>query len=688
MKFSSKLSAKISSAIIAIIFVGFCVVGVASYLSASSGMTKSIETNLENSADSAALLLATKLEAMKNEADLIAAREDVKTMNWTTQKPALDQMVKKMGYMRIGVAGLDGQAKFTNDSQSSLADRQYIKDGLAGKTTVTDPLLSKVDGQMVVVVAAPIVSSGDKVIGVLIVTRNASAINDMSNGIAVGKTGYSFIVNNAGVVIAHPDAEMVNSAYNIVSEADNDAALRPLADFTSKLIGGQKGYDEYDFNDVAKVASGAPISGTTWSIILTAPKTEYFSDLTTILYMIIGVTVLILLVGAFTSILIVRRMVVKPIKGLVTVSDRLALGAVDVSIESKSHDEIGALSSSFQTMIDTIRAQVSGVERIAAGDLAVEIPVRSEHDILGIKLNELLEKNNEALTNISTATQQVTIGSSQVSDFSLTLSQGATEQASSLEQLTASIGEIAEKTQRNADNANEAHVLAERAQTNAAEGNKRMQDMLEAMNEINESSGNISKIIKVIDDIAFQTNILALNAAVEAARAGQHGKGFAVVAEEVRNLAARSANAARETTELIENSINKVGGGTKIANETAESLNKIVDDVAKAASFLGDIASASKEQSEGIKQLDQALIQVNMVVQSNTATSEESAAASEELSSQADFLKSQVDRFKLRGNTAFDADAVAEQKLPGKAQKDVLPSKVKISLGEGDFGKY
>lgn len=349
---------------------------------------------------------------------------------------------------------------------------------------------------------------------------------------------------------------------------------------------------------------------------------------------------------------------------------------------------------------------VKAAGKIADGDLDVTVEVNSKDEIgiLASAFRKMTENINHVLTNINSSSEQVASGSKQVSDSSMALSQGATEQASSIEELTASLEEISSQTKLNAQNANQANDLAETAKNNAEHGNFQMTEMLKAMEEINDSSANISKIIKVIDEIAFQTNILALNAAVEAARAGQHGKGFAVVAEEVRNLAARSANAAKETTDMIEGSIKKVEVGTKIANETAQALGEIVTGITKAALLVNDIAIASNEQASGIEQINQGIVQISEVIQTNSATSEESAGASEELSSQALLLKEMVGNFKLKQSSAnYNSmesinpevlsmienmtDKKNKNKNGESAETDQV-QKPKIDLEDNGYGKY
>lgn len=343
----------------------------------------------------------------------------------------------------------------------------------------------------------------------------------------------------------------------------------------------------------------------------------------------------------------------------------------------------GMLSKPMKEMVDV-------AEKIASDDLNVEVNYRSKDEIgqLAQAFSKMITNLNGTMSNVRSSADQVAYGSTQVATSAQALSQGATEQASSVEELTSSLEQISVQTQQNAERATEASKIALMAKNDAVEGIDHMQVMLKAMDDINEASANISKIIKVIDDIAFQTNILALNAAVEAARAGQHGKGFAVVAEEVRTLAARSANAAKETTTLIEGSIKKAEGGTKIAGETADSLKKIAEGVTTAANLVEQLAVASNEQSAGIAQINKAISQVSDVIQTNSATSEESAAASEQLSGQANILKDIIARFKLKNQRQSVRVEEKEPESGSEEAPDTAKKQPVINLSGAPFGKY
>ena len=374
------------------------------------------------------------------------------------------------------------------------------------------------------------------------------------------------------------------------------------------------------------------------------------------------------------------------LKAVNDASAELARGNADIEVKKIRNDEFGQVLDEYQMVIDNIHEQARIAEAVANGNLLVNVIPKSEQDILGNALKILVERNLHALSNVNESAYQVMTSASQVATASENLAQGSTEQASAIEQITASISDIAEKTKDNAGQANEASDLISEAISSVRQGNEQMHDMIAAMDDINKSSESIQKIIKVIDDIAFQTNILALNAAVEAARAGEAGKGFAVVAEEVRNLAAKSASAAAETAELIEDSIVKVGAGTKIAADTARALEEITTGVSKSDEIIKGIAEASNYQATAVAQINQAIGQVSQVVQTNSATSEECAAASEELSNQAIRMRELLSVFQL-GETSETYENKAPEYMHETTGFQENPNEQIISLGEG-FGKY
>ncbi|WP_303868505.1 methyl-accepting chemotaxis protein [Acetobacterium wieringae] len=382
--------------------------------------------------------------------------------------------------------------------------------------------------------------------------------------------------------------------------------------------------------------------------------------------------------------------VIAPIEEASATLTQLSQGNLHTQMSGDYRGDHAQIKEALNRTINFLNQYVSEItstlEEMGRGNLSQEITSDYLGDFQAIKtsLNDINTNLSTTMTDIDVAAGQVEVGARQISDGGQALAQGTTEQASSIQELTASIEEVAGETKKNAIRANEANERAIEVRTNAEVGNTQMTKMIAAMSDINMSSNDISKIIKVIDDIAFQTNILALNAAVEAARAGQHGKGFAVVAEEVRSLAARSAEAAKETTGLIEGSIDKVNLGTKIADDTAISLKEILDEIEKVTGLVGDIAQASNEQASEIAQITQGIEQVSQVVQTNSATAEESAAASEELTGQAEMLKEMVGAFKLKTATQTTFKATT----PLKPETPVPEPAVQILLDDMEMDKY
>ncbi len=596
----------------ALLFVSFTF-GLVSYLQARSILLSQTEQNFSRITEEISNVVRANMKVNIAIMETIASRRIIDDNTpWAEKAAELRKDAERAGFQEYAVADKSGNVTFFNSRQSgvSIADREYFKRAISGISTYSEIVISKETGLPVVTVAVPIKRNGN-VTGVLFGIRDGNEISKLVQNIKIGETGYSYIIDKNGTIQGHKNTKLVVEQFNPIKAANENKNYLALADFLKRAIinGGGTGSYEFDKKDV--YASLSRINDTDgWSVGLAMETDEILSGVNYLRIIIIIIAVVMSLLG-------------------------------------------GAMAYFIGNSIATpVIESVNFAETISELDLTKKMPDEflSRKDEIGILARSLLSLNNtlkETVIGIIKASQQVAIATEQIGQDNQNLSQRTSEQASSLEEIAATIEEATASTKLNSDNALEARRLSDNTLGLAENGGAIVGEAVKSIGEINQSSTKIAEITSMINEIAFQTNLLALNAAVEAARAGEQGRGFAVVAGEVRNLAQRSGEAAKQIGALIKDSVEKIENGTAMVNNSGASLREIIGAVKQVNMLVSEMSAASDEQRRGIEQINTAIMEMDNLTQQNAALVEETASASEEMSGQAQELLAMVKRFNV-----------------------------------------
>lgn len=648
---------KITVCLIATVFVALLAVGLSSMALNYRSTLTTVEQMMGETAVLAGERIEQELGAYRNVAmdtGCIPQLSDGE-VSVEEKRAIIDERVRMHGFQRGNIVGADGISIFDGNDYS---DREYVKQAMGGNVYVSEPLVSKVTGELSIMVAAPLYAGGNQgseIVGVIYFVPPETFLNDIVSSIKISESSHAYMINKSGDTIADTTLETITTQ-NIEREAQSDSSLKDLAAIHSAMCQGREGFDSFHASDGPRFAAYAPVGGTDgWSVAVTAMKKDYLAET----YFGMFVNIAVMIVSVLASVIVALKLsnnISVPMQACARRMKLLVEGDLTSPIpQSHGQDETAELTRSTAELVTGLNTIIHDIGYLLTEMAGKNFDIQSAHreayvgSFQGIleSMRTLKVQLSATMKQINSSAKEVSAASDHVSSGAQTLSQGAIMQASSVEELASTISEISASAKQTSSAAEEAGHFVEQAGAQLNASVEHVGELNGAMEKIFSSSKEISAIIGTIESIAFQTNILALNAAVEAARAGASGKGFAVVANEVRNLASKSDEAAKATKELIEHSIEAANEGGEAVSRVTASLERTSVLAGNVSAQMNIVVEAIERQTSAIEQVNGGVEQISSVVQANSATSEESAAVSEELSAEAASLKNLVDQFTL-----------------------------------------
>ncbi|WP_031387644.1 methyl-accepting chemotaxis protein [Desulfonatronum thiodismutans] len=668
---------KLTCGFLALLILVCAGLGFIAYERASRAVFSQVEENIVIIAEDGARLLRSQLDYHLLAIEGVANRHIIRSMDWSQQRPALENETTRLNYQRMGVVFPDGQVRYPDGTTADLRDREYFQRAMAGQSVFSNVIISRVTNQPILSIATPIRGENGQVVGVLMAVMDATVLSDITDHVKYGERGYSYIIDDKGVLIAHVNRQFVLDQRNFLEEGRTNPDFATVSAMLQRMTRGESGFDEYPFFGSDRFFGFTSIPGTGWSIAVGATRNDVFEQVYTMRWIIVIASSVFFVIGIIIA-LLVSRSITNPVNRLMRYAEIVAKGDLQAQSGINQKDEVGKLNQSIQTMVQSLIEKMKEAEH--QSDLASQ---ETEKAKIATKEAEKARAQAEtakrdgmlqAAASIEGVVERMTTASEQLSAQVEQASRGAEEQknrtgetATAMEEMNATVLEVAKNASSAAEGSENARGKAQdgsRVVTQAVAAINRVESTTEAMKDdltkLGRQAEQIGRIMTVIEDIADQTNLLALNAAIEAARAGDAGRGFAVVADEVRKLAEKTMNATKEVGDAIsaiqegtkdslrgmEQAVEAVGDATKLATVSGQALREIVSLVEEASDQVRSIATAAEEQSAASEEINRGMEDINRISTETSEVMDQSAQAVSELARQAVELRTLVQQLK------------------------------------------